>query len=189
MAFEDYATKSSVIVVYTGQGKGKTSASLGLLGRGLGTDWTCAFVQFIKYWRVGEHDFLDALGDVYGQQLVFHKGGRGFFNAGDISEKGITHQQHLRAARNTYDFAYGAATSGDYQLIICDEINNAFHDGLLGKKQLKALLTDKHEQTNLCLTGRNFPKELYKHVDIATDMKKIKHHFDDKYLANRGVDY
>jgi len=63
------------------------------------------------------------------------------------------------------------------------------NDGLLTNNELKALLTQRSEKTSICLTGRNFPKELYEYVDIATDMKKIKHHFDDKFLANEGIDY
>jgi len=60
---------------------------------------------------------------------------------------------------------------------------------LLGKKQLAELIEDRSPKTSLCLTGRDFPIELLPIVDIATDMKKIKHHFDDKFLANSGVDY
>ena len=189
MAFEDYSTKPSVVIAYTGEGKGKTSASLGLIGRGLGTGWSVAFVQFIKHWKVGEHDFLDKIGEVYGDKLAFHKGGRGFFDAGELSAKGVSEDEHKQAAQDTYQFAYEVAVSGDYQLVVCDEINNAVHDGLLSRDQLESLIKDKHEDTNLCLTGRNFPKELLKYTDIATDMSKIKHHFDDKYLANKGVDY
>jgi cob(I)alamin adenosyltransferase len=58
MAFEDYKQKDSVVLVYTGEGKGKTSASLGLLARSLGTGWKVAYVQFIKMWEVGEHNFI-----------------------------------------------------------------------------------------------------------------------------------
>ncbi len=74
-------------------------------------------------------------------------------------------------------------------MVICDEINNAVHDGLLEIEDLKTLLTTRHETTSLCVTGRNFPEELLEHVDIATEMKKIKHHFDNKFLANKGIDY
>jgi len=70
-----------------------------------------------------------------------------------------------------------------------NEINNALSDGLLTKHQLEQLIVGKSDNTNLCLTGRNFPKELLGHVDIATDMTKIKHHFDSRFLANRGIDY
>jgi len=188
MAFEDYKQKDSVIVVYTGDGKGKTSASLGLMARALGTDFKVAFVQFIKMWEVGEHNFIRTIAPIYKDKLDFYKGGLGFFDAGELSSK-ATREEHIAEARKTYDFAYNAATSGDYQLVICDEINNAVHDGLLTKKNLQLLIDKKHPQTSLCLTGRNFPKSLISKVDIATDMTKIKHHFDDKLLANKGIDY
>ena len=82
-----------------------------------------------------------------------------------------------------------SAISGEYDLVICDEINNAVNDGLLSKKQLQDLLKQRSPKTSLCLTGRNFPKDLISEVDIATEMKKIKHHFDDKFLANKGIDF
>jgi cob(I)alamin adenosyltransferase len=68
MAFEDYKSKESVVVVYTGEGKGKTSASLGLLARALGTRWNVAFIQFIKYWGVGEHVFIKDILPLYKNQ-------------------------------------------------------------------------------------------------------------------------
>lgn len=189
MSFEDFKTKDSVVLVYTGDGKGKTSASLGLLVRALGNRWNVAFIQFIKYWGVGEHVFIRDIQPIYKDQLYFYKGGKGFYKAGDLSEQHISEQQHLQAAAETYKEAYVAATSGDYDLVICDEINNAVHDGLLSKTQLENLLINRHPKTSLCLTGRNFPKNLLEKVDIATEMKKLKHHFDDKYLANKGIDY
>jgi cob(I)alamin adenosyltransferase len=63
------------------------------------------------------------------------------------------------------------------------------HDGLLTEQQLEDLIVKRHPHTSLCLTGRNFPPSLLKHVDIATNMTKLKHHFDDKFLANKGIDY
>jgi cob(I)alamin adenosyltransferase len=63
------------------------------------------------------------------------------------------------------------------------------HDGLLTKQQLKTLITSRSKGTSLCFTGRDFPKELLKEVDIATNMTKLKHHFDDKFLANKGIDF
>jgi cob(I)alamin adenosyltransferase len=73
--------------------------------------------------------------------------------------------------------------------VICDEINNAVHDGLVSEKQLAELIASRAAHTSLCLTGRDFPKRLLKDVDIATDMHKLKHHFDDKFLANKGIDF
>lgn len=189
MAFEDFKTKDSVVLVYTGDGKGKTSAGLGLLVRALGNRWNVAFIQFIKYWGVGEHVFIRDIMPVYGDQLYFYKGGKGFYQAGDLSEQHVTEAQHKEAAQQTYDEALRAVSSGTYELVICDEINNAVHDGLLSNGQLAALIDARAPKTSICLTGRNFPKELLDTVDIATSMSKLKHHFDDKYLANKGIDF
>lgn len=188
MAFEDYKQKDSVIIVFTGDNKGKTSASLGLMARALGAGHKVAYIQFIKLWDVSEHKFIRTIAPLYNDNLAFYKGGLGFFEAGELSSD-ATKEQHIFEAKKTYDFAYKAVTSGEYQLVICDEINNAVHDGLLTKKDLRLLIDNKHSQTSLCLTGRNFPKSLVAKVDIATDMTKIKHHFDDKNLANKGIDY
>lgn len=189
MAFEDFTTKDSVVIVYTGEGKGKTSASLGLMARALGNHWRVAFIQFIKHWGVGEHVFIRDIQSVFGDDLYFYKGGKGFYDAGDISAADITDKQHEQAARETYDTALECITSGNYDLVICDEINNAVHDGLLSTKDLAKLIDVRGKKVSLCLTGRNFPEKLLSKVDIATDMHKIKHHFDDKYLANKGIDY
>ena len=189
MAFEDFQKKDSVVVVYTGEGKGKTSASLGLLVRGLGAGWRVAYVQFIKLWDVSEHQFIRSIMPLYEKQFDFYKGGLGFYEAGELSEKDTSDDQHRAQAQATYDFALQAVSSGEYQLVICDEINNAAHDGLLGKDALKKLIKAKHERTSLCLTGRDFPKALLEDVDIATNMTKLKHHFDDKFIANKGIDY
>ncbi len=188
MAFEDFKTKDSVVVVYTGEGKGKTSASLGLLIRALGAEWRVAYVQFIKLWEVSEHKFIKRIAPLYDDKLMFYKGGAGFFDAGELSSK-ASKQEHLDHAQATYDFALTCATTGEYDLVICDEINNAVHDGLLTIADLERLIVNKHDKTSLCLTGRNFPDSLLARVDIATDMTKLKHHFDDKYLANKGIDF
>lgn len=189
MAFEDYKTKESVVLVYTGEGKGKTSASVGLMARALGSGWRVAFIQFIKHWNVGEHDFIYQIQPLYKRKLLFYKGGKGFYNAGELSAKDVTPAQHIKAAQNTYDKAFKAATSGKFDLVICDEINNALHSKLITKVDFKKLIKSKHPKTSLCLTGRDFPKDLLPLADIATNMTKLRHHFDKKYLANKGIDF
>lgn len=189
MAFEDYSQKESVVVVYTGEGKGKTSAGVGLLARSLGAGWNVAFIQFIKHWTVSEHDFIAKIQPVFGDKLLFHKGGKGFYNAGELSAKNVSKDEHVAAALETFKVALDASKSGDFDLVICDEINNALHDGLLQIDDVKKLISSRNPKTSLCLTGRNFPRELLDMVDIATNMTKIKHHFDEKYLANKGIDY
>lgn len=189
MAFEDYKTKQSVVVVYTGEGKGKTSASVGMMARALGTGWPVAYIQFMKDWRVGEHDFIEQIKPVYKSKLLFYKGGKGFYDAGDISAKDVTPAQHKQAAQDTYERAFKAATSGRFKLVICDEINNTLSHKLITKQQYRDLINKRSPKTSLCLTGRNFPKELLPKADIATNMTKLRHHFDKKYLANKGIDF
>lgn len=189
MSFEDFKHKDSVVIVYTGDSKGKTTASLGLMVRALGNRWKVAFVQFIKHWGVSEHVFIRDIQPLYKDQLHFYKGGKGFYQAGELSEQHISEEQHQQAALETYEEAIKCVSSGEYDLVICDEINNAVHDGLLNKEQLQALLEARSPKTSICLTGRNFPKAMLKDVDIATNMTKIKHHFDDKFLANKGIDF
>jgi cob(I)alamin adenosyltransferase len=186
---EGYKTKRSVVIVYTGESKGKTSASLGLMVRALGNRWKVAYIQFIKHWGVGEHVFIRDITPVYKDQLHFYRGGKGFYNAGELSAEFVTEEQHKQAAAATYEETLSCASSGEYDLVICDEINNAVHDGLLTETQLETLLKLRSPKTSLCLTGRNFPEKLLKYADIATDMRKIKHHYDDKFLANRGIDF
>lgn len=187
--FDDYKQKDSVVVVYTGEGKGKTSASIGLMARALGRGWSVAFIQFIKHWTVGEHDFIQHIQPLYQDKLTFYKGGKGFFNAGELSAKDVSAEEHRKFAQDTLDYAIKCARDDVHDLVICDEINNALHDGLLELTEVEELLESRTKNTSLCLTGRNFPDELVRHTDIATNMTKIKHHFDDKFLANKGIDY
>src|ERR1700760_3901062 len=119
MAFEDYKTKESVVLIYTGDGKGKTSASVGLMTRALGNRWNVAFIQFIKYWGVGEHVFIRDIMPIFKDQLYFYKGGKGFYAAGALSPTAGSDEQHQQAAAETYHEAWQAATSGDYDLVIC----------------------------------------------------------------------
>lgn len=189
MTMEDYKTKERVIVVYTGEGKGKTSASIGLMARALGSGWSVAYIQFIKHWTVGEHEFIKQIEPIFKDKLTFYKGGKGFYNAGELSAKDVTDDEHHQAAKETYQFALDCATSGKYDLVICDEINNAVNDGLISLKDQKQLIDKLNPKTSLCMTGRNFKEELLKEVDIATNMTKLRHHFDDKYLANKGIDF
>ena len=189
MAFEDFEQKKSVVVVYTGENKGKTSASLGLMVRALGRGQKVAYIQFIKHWEVGEHTFIRKIQPLFKDQLYFYRGGKGFYNAGELSEGTISDADHKKAAGETLAAALEAAQSGEYDVVVCDEINNAVNDGLLPQSALSDLIGKRATNTSLCLTGRSFPKELIDKVDIATNMTKLKHHFDDKFIANKGIDY
>ncbi|MFT4532098.1 MAG: cob(I)alamin adenosyltransferase [Candidatus Saccharimonadales bacterium] len=73
--------------------------------------------------------------------------------------------------------------------MICDEMSNAAHDGLLKIADMKEFIQSRANNTSVCITGRDFPKSLIPLTDIATNMTKLKHHYDDKFLANKGIDY
>jgi len=189
MDFDDFMQKPGLVVVFTGEGKGKTSAALGLMCRALGAGWSVAFLQFIKHWEVNEHKFINQINSLYNQKLYFYKGGKGFYKAKQLSAKNVNQQEHKQAALATYKIALELVSNGNYGLVICDEINNAVHDGLLPAKSLIELISKRHQSTSLCLTGRHFPTKFIDGVDIVTNMTKIKHHFDDGYIANEGIDY
>lgn len=180
--------KEAVVLVYTGEGKGKTSASLGLLVRALGAGKRVAFVQFIKLWDVAEHQFIRSIMPLYEESFDFYKGGLGFYEAGELSSEASS-EEHKAQALKTFDFALKCVSSGDYDVVICDEINNAVHDKLLPEQSLKQLLDARTSTTSLCMTGRGFPKKLLPRVDIATNMTKLKHHFDDGFVATPGIDF
>lgn len=187
--FEDYQTKESVVLVYTGEGKGKTTASVGLMARALGGGRRVAFIQFIKEWEVSEHKFITKIQGLFGNDLFFYKGGKGFYHARELSAEKVSEDQHKQAARETYKQALKAASSGKFDLVICDEINNALYHHLISKEEVEKLIKARSPKTSLCLTGRYFPDDLLPLADIATKMTKIKHHFDDKFLANEGIDF
>jgi cob(I)alamin adenosyltransferase len=189
MSMAGYKTKESVVVVFAGEGKGKTSASLGMMGRALGAGQRVAFIQFIKKWQVSEQAFINQIKPVFGKCLYFYQNGAGFYKAQGLSAKNVSDEEHKKCALDTFTKALKATTSGDYNLVICDEINNAVQAGLITKKQLTELIKSRSPQTSLCLTGRDFPPELLPLIDIATDMKKLKHHYDNKFLANLGIDF
>jgi cob(I)alamin adenosyltransferase len=189
MAIKDLKEKDSLVVVYTGEGKGKTSASIGGLIRALGNREKVAFIQFIKYWRVSEHVAFRDISPTYADQLYVYVGGKGFYKAGELSEANVSEEQHKEAAKETYDEAYRCASSGEYGLVVCDEINNAVHDGLLSQKQLGELILKRDPNTSLILTGRDFPEDLLDLVDTATNMTKIKHSYDQGFIAKKGIDY
>lgn len=181
--------KAGLVIVYTGDGKGKTSAGIGLICRALGNGSRVAFIQFIKEWQVSEDRFFKTILSAFPDKLTLMKGGRGFYNAGSFSAKNVSRADHIKSAEATFAIALACTSSGAYDVVVCDEINNAVHDGLLSVHTLKRIIEAKHTNTTLCITGRNFPMLLKSHADIITEMTKRKHHFDNGYTANKGIDY
>jgi len=169
--------RRGLIIVHTGDGKGKTTAALGLAIRAHGAGLNVLVLQFIKgLRRSGELNALDALG-IEVRQL-----GLGFTSAGDINE-------HRAAARLALDTARAEISSGAWDLIVLDEINYAVKFNLLTAADITALLTIRPPQVHLVFTGRDAPPQLINAADLVTEMKLVKHPFQRGVEAQAGIEF
>lgn len=180
------ATKDSfpegLIIVFTGNGKGKTSAALGMALRAAGHGYKTAMVKFIKGPMTSGEDFM-------AQKLPFIKiinTGKGFYKMGGDS---LPPEEHKKAAQRGLDIATKMMRSRTFDIVILDEINVALSAGLLTFHQLKKFIKEKPDHVHLILTGRKAPKGLLKIADLITDMKEIKHPFKKGLPARKGIDY
>ncbi|MEX1068519.1 MAG: cob(I)yrinic acid a,c-diamide adenosyltransferase [Patescibacteria group bacterium] len=169
-----------LIYVFTGNGKGKTTAAIGQAVRAIGQEWKVLMVQFIKEWISGEVPSLKKLG------IEIYPMGEGFVGImGDTKPREV----HEKAARKALEFAQEKVNSGDYDLLILDEVNVAVSLGLLDVKSVLDFLKDKPEKLNVILTGRNAPKELIEAADLISEVKEIKHPFAEGKKAKRGIEF
>ncbi len=169
-----------LVLVYTGDGKGKTTAALGVAVRALGVGWRVAFLQFIKGpWKSGEENVVPLFGD----RWLFRKLGRGFTWEHDSLE------EDRRAAREAWAEALQVLHSGAYELVVLDEINYVLSYGFLAVEEVIAGLKARPPQVHVVCTGRNAPEALIAYADLVTEMRKVKHPFDQGILAQRGLDF
>lgn len=167
-----------MIFVYTGPGKGKTSACLGQAVRALGSGFTVAFAQFMKRdGEAGEQAFLRAcLGD------RFLAGGAGFFRGED--ERPV----HRAAAERT--LAWARARLPECDVLILDESLYALRKELITRDELKAFLQEaRAADTHIILSGRGFPEDMLDEVDLVTEMREIKHPLQQGHGAVKGLDF
>lgn len=171
-----------LVHVYTGAGKGKTTAALGVALRALGWGARICVVQFIKgYAQIGEARFAEELGD----RLVLKQ--FAVDPARHIDEAKVRERQEAAAA--AMEFAERAVAGGEYDLVILDEINNALHYGLIDTDRVLALIRGKPQHVELILTGRNAPQPIIDAADYVTEMKLVKHPFQRGVGARKGIDY
>ncbi len=176
---DDLRRAPSVVVVNTGNGKGKSSAAFGVMVRALARDWKVAVVQFVKSgkWHVGEEKL--------GRQL-----GVDWFAVGDgftWDSDDLAHDQAL--AREGWQQAAELIAAGAHQLVILDEITYLCTWGWIDTADVAATIAGRPEHVNIVVTGRDAPAELIDVADTVTEMREVKHAYQRGIRAMRGVDY
>ncbi len=175
--------KDGLVIVYTGNGKGKTTAALGLALRAVGYNHKICMIQFIKgSWHYGEMDSSKRLEPEF--DLI--AAGKGF--VGILDDKS-SREEHEKIAHEAIHICKEKILSNKYDVIILDEINYAINLGLVNLKDVLKLLEKKPKNLNLVLTGNYAKKEIIKKADIVTEMKEIKHPFKSGIKAQKGIDF
>lgn len=169
----------SIVLVNTGDGKGKSSAAFGVMVRALAMDWSVAVVQFIKSgdWKVGEEKVGVDLG------VQWHSVGEGFTWDSD----NIAHDRGL--AQAGWELAAGLISSGEHRLVILDELTYLLSWEWVDTADVVAAIESRPDHVNLVITGRDAPRALIDAADTVTEMRKIKHAYDRGVLAKKGIDY
>lgn len=168
-----------LVLVYTGDGKGKSSSAFGVLTRALGWGKTVGVVQFIKgKWVSGERQFFKKLGNV-----DWHTMGEGFtWNTQD-------RDRDIAAAKAAFGKAKEMMASGDYDVIVLDEINIALRYDYLTVEAVLDGLKARSDRTSAVLTGRDAKQELCDYADLVSEMREVKHPFKAGIKAQRGIDF
>jgi len=166
-----------LVQVYTGDGKGKTTAALGLAMRATGRGMRVGFIQFLKSERCGEHFFMSRYHPFEIVQM----------STGDSLTK--PHEQLCEEVQQTLAYTEKQMLSDNYDLLILDEVLVAVHKGLITSEQVLDLLERKPDSIELVLTGRYAPPEIVERADLVTEMRMVKHPFNQGIPARRGIEY
>jgi cob(I)alamin adenosyltransferase len=169
----------SLVLVNTGNGKGKSSAAFGVMLRALAVDWKVAVVQFIKSsdWQVGEEKMGRRLG------VDWHAFGDGFTWDSDDLEHDRSH------AREGWSVAKSIIEAGEHRLVILDELTYLCTWGWIEAADVVAALEHRPEHVNIVVTGRDAPAEIIALADTVTEMTEVKHAYQQGIRAKRGIDY
>ena len=168
-----------LILVYTGNGKGKSSSAFGVITRALGWGQSVGVVQFIKgKWISGERQFFQKLGSV-----DWHTMGEGF--TWDTQDR----DRDIAAAEAAFGKATEMMASGDYDLVVLDEINIALRYDYLSVDAILESLKARSKRTSVILTGRDAKPELCDYADLVSEMREVKHPFKAGIKAQRGIDF
>jgi len=175
--------RKGLIIVHTGPGKGKTTAALGIAFRAVGQGLKVLMVQFIKgSWHYGELDAARMLGNDHFTILPM---GRGFVKIGEEKPD----PEDVRLVEEAWQFGREKIGSGQYDLVILDEINYAISYKMLEAEKVAEGLKGKPEPVHVILTGRNAHPLITEVADLVTEMREVKHPYQKGILAQRGIDY
>ena len=174
--------RRGLIIVNTGPGKGKTTAAMGTALRAVGQGMRVLMLQFLKgSWHYGELDAAQAFGD----KFVLKQMGRGFVKVG--SEK--PDPEDVRMVEQAWAEAEQAIRSGEWDLVVLDEINYAISYGMLDPAKVAEALRNKPEMVHVILTGRNAHPTIVELADTVTEMRQVKHAYEKGVMAQRGIEY
>ena len=165
--------------IYTGNGKGKTTAALGLITRAVGSNFKIFLCQFLKGRDYGELYTLKKF-----ETVTHERYGRGVF----IKNKEFVTDEDKKLMREGYESLKNALLSGEYDIVIADEILGTLRYDLISVDEIKFLIENKPKTTELVLTGRNAPDELIEMADLVTEMKEVKHYFQKGVMARKGIE-
>ncbi|MBI2196387.1 cob(I)yrinic acid a,c-diamide adenosyltransferase [Candidatus Daviesbacteria bacterium] len=174
--------EKGLVIIYTGEGKGKTTAALGLVLRAVGYKKKCLIVQFGKVWFTGELEGVKKLSPFV--KLI--QGGKGFVKI--LGDK-LPLSEHKKAALDTFNLLKKEVKSGKWDVVVADEIVGAVSSKLLPLKAVVMLITDKPKGLDLVLTGHHAPKKLIEMAGLVTEMQEVKHPFQKGILAKKGIDF
>lgn len=176
-------TKKGLIIVHTGPGKGKTTAALGTALRAVGQGLKVLMVQFIKgTWHYGELDAARMLGE---DRFTILPMGRGFVKTGGEEPD----PEDVRLVEGAWQFASERILSGEYGLVILDEINYAINYKMLKPEPVVEILKRKPAMVHVILTGRNAHPTIVECADLVTEMREVKHPYQKGIPAQRGIEY
>ncbi|WNG47580.1 cob(I)yrinic acid a,c-diamide adenosyltransferase [Archangium minus] len=172
-------TPKGLLVVYTGDGKGKTTAALGVVFRALGRGMKPAVVQFIKgKWKTGERTFAETL-----PGLVFLTMGRGFtWESEDIS-------RDKRAAQEAWAEARRLISSGEHEVVVLDELTYVINYGFVPVEEVLEALAARPSHVHVIVTGRSAPEPLLAVAELVTEMKCVRHPYEKGIPAQVGLDF
>lgn len=174
--------RKGLIIVNTGAGKGKTTAAMGTALRAVGNGMRVLMLQFLKgSWHYGELDAVKAFGD----KFVMKQMGRGFVKVGGAE----TDPEDVRMVEEAWAEAEKAIMSGQWDLVILDEINYAISYGMLDPAKVADALKSKPELVHVILTGRNAHANIVELADTVTEMRQAKHAYEKGVMAQRGIEY